>query len=675
MTSLRNFLLRNIFHRDSILSLLIISFAYGIFIPWLGFYWDDWQFLFPASTGRFIDLAPIMSIDRPFGIWFYWLTLPTLGLSPLLWQLTGLIIRWLTSLVMTAALNLMWPYRRAANWLAGLYFAIYPAFRSQAIAVTYLSHFVAASFFFTSLIFTYKSLQRKEHFNYFLAAGLFLEAAHLLTMEYFSGLEIFRPLFILLVISKNYKFTKQDLKRSVKLSFPYLLVLGVYSFWRLTNPLTTRLDVTDSFFHDIAFRPLEGLLHFGTTVWNQISYLLFTSWKIALDSIALIESQRVLFIAIFAGICSVIFIVIWATKKTTPKQPSSGGMSSDGHAILIGFIALATGLVPIWLIGITSFSSTFSDRFAFPALFGSAIILVNVVRLLITSPRNRMIIYSLLISLAVVFQIKVQNDFRLAWKELKNIHTQLLWRAPDIMSETSLVSYGRWSFMADNNAAILINSIYPQSLPSKQLDYWLYDLEDIDWETRIRNNELLTAGTRTLIAQEKNLDSRLFFYMPQVGCLWVLNPIDHHSKYLPAVMREFVHQSKPNRILEVMRDNLSSTSTIFSEEESNTWCFYFQKSALANQFGRWEESLAYTTEALAKDLKPAVGIELLPALQSSWLAADWAQANKLLNMILRTRAKDRALLCHYWQSFTVSEGSVYPASYDSEIRSLKECIE
>src|SRR5690349_11703882 len=104
---------KNIFSRmrkiHPALSLLIIALlAYGILIPWLGFYWDD----MPMSWIRY-ELGPAamtryFSTNRPVWGLLYQLTTRLLPQVPVFWQIFALVWRWLGAVAVWAIVGALW---------------------------------------------------------------------------------------------------------------------------------------------------------------------------------------------------------------------------------------------------------------------------------------------------------------------------------------------------------------------------------------------------------------------------------------------------------------------------------------------------------------------------------------------------------------------------------------
>ena len=116
-----------------ILFLLVASF--GLLIPKLGFYWDDWPVIFMTETQGSTGFWDFYQYDRPFSAWTYLLSAPILGTSPIGWHIYSLLLRWLTVVFLWLTLQKIWPSKpRQTFWIA-LLFSVYPIFNQQPVAV------------------------------------------------------------------------------------------------------------------------------------------------------------------------------------------------------------------------------------------------------------------------------------------------------------------------------------------------------------------------------------------------------------------------------------------------------------------------------------------------------------------------------------------------------------
>jgi hypothetical protein len=78
------------------LFLLGLSFAvFGLFIPFLGFYWDDFPYLWFRHVSGVSGVMRAIALDRPLLAAFYGIPMSLLGETPWVWQIAAVVARWL----------------------------------------------------------------------------------------------------------------------------------------------------------------------------------------------------------------------------------------------------------------------------------------------------------------------------------------------------------------------------------------------------------------------------------------------------------------------------------------------------------------------------------------------------------------------------------------------------
>ena len=107
-------------HRIDIITIVAIGLlAFGLQIPWLGFFQDDWNFVFLSSARGAQGLLEFLTIDgRPGAVWVYILGFAVLGYKTALWQAFSLLLRVLTTINFWMVLKSLWPERRYGNLVA-----------------------------------------------------------------------------------------------------------------------------------------------------------------------------------------------------------------------------------------------------------------------------------------------------------------------------------------------------------------------------------------------------------------------------------------------------------------------------------------------------------------------------------------------------------------------------
>ena len=169
--------------------------AYGLLIPWLGFYQDDWHHVYYAYARGIDSLWELLSYDgRPFAGWVYVTGFSLLGFKPIAWQISTLILRWLTVSFIWAVFEQLWPDRTRQNFTAALFFAIYPFFLIQPLSVAYAVHWSGYLLYALSMWLMLLAVKYPRRFALFTVLALAAEAIQLFTLEYFAGIELLRPI-------------------------------------------------------------------------------------------------------------------------------------------------------------------------------------------------------------------------------------------------------------------------------------------------------------------------------------------------------------------------------------------------------------------------------------------------------------------------------------------------
>jgi hypothetical protein len=206
-----------------------------LLIPRLGFYMDDWPYVFYARLMGIHSLREMLAYDsRPNAAWLYISAFRLLGFNPIAWHVFALSMRFATVVTFWLFLRAMWRDRKREVIAASLLFAVFPFFMLQPFAVGSTHHWFGFLAFNTSLILMTLAFQDQPPRKWMYVGGaLILEAAHLFTSEYFSGLELIRIVILWILISRTEAGVSKKISRSFFNWLPYLLVLGAFFYWRI----------------------------------------------------------------------------------------------------------------------------------------------------------------------------------------------------------------------------------------------------------------------------------------------------------------------------------------------------------------------------------------------------------------------------------------------------------
>ncbi|MCD4673422.1 MAG: hypothetical protein K8R77_12230 [Anaerolineaceae bacterium] len=212
--------------------LLVMFITYDLQIFKLGFFWDDWQIVFLSKLDSPAAYWNHFAYDRPLSVWTYLITVPLLGMRPLLWHLLTLLVRWLSVLGFCWAFRGLWPsHVQQVRWM-GLLLAIYPGFSQQPVSVAYSQHFISYALFTFSLGFMIWSIKRPQRYWHYTTAGALFSLVQLLTMEYFFGLELIRPFLLWMMVRKKGEKLSGTAWKVLRYWLPYLLPLLVFALTR-----------------------------------------------------------------------------------------------------------------------------------------------------------------------------------------------------------------------------------------------------------------------------------------------------------------------------------------------------------------------------------------------------------------------------------------------------------
>jgi hypothetical protein len=175
----------------TLLILLTTVITYGISIPKLGYYHDDWFVLWSGQMRGAGSLIPLFSTDRPFMGVVYSVLYRFLGDGIANWHLYALLWRFIGAMAFFWILRIIWPDQKYLTTLMTVLFIVYPGFLSQPNANTKQNHLYG---FGTALLSIALMLQamKTSKLGWKIVCSLFsivLTANYLFIYEYMIGFE------------------------------------------------------------------------------------------------------------------------------------------------------------------------------------------------------------------------------------------------------------------------------------------------------------------------------------------------------------------------------------------------------------------------------------------------------------------------------------------------------
>ena len=358
--------------------LLIGVLAYGLVIPYLGFYWDDWESVYLYHLHNPAIIFPYFA-ERPFSAFIYLILFPITRMTPLVWQTVALVLRWIGVVFIYLTLNAVWPARAWLNRWIGVLLLVFPGFLQQSVALTYSRHFTAFALFGVSLYLTVLALRHRRYFWLWMPLSIILGIAQIFMIEYFVGLELIRPVIIWAVLWAGQKEKKRRVLWKTLLYWsPFILGLGIYFWWRVFYfPSTLATDPNNPvLLKEILSSPLTTLSMLAKTVYQDIGYLIISVWANAFSPDLVHSHSKVMWISWFVGIAAAFLFCIYIYKTSHNKEADEN--SSSFYMLILGGIALLVGAVPVWAAGRQIADGNWSDRFTLAPLLGAVILVVSI---------------------------------------------------------------------------------------------------------------------------------------------------------------------------------------------------------------------------------------------------------------------------------------------------------
>lgn len=656
-----------------LLAVLIASF--GLLIPWLGYYWDDWTVLITARMRGIPGYWEYYSYDRPVLPWMYEVFMPFLNTSVLNWQIFALLLRWGTTVLFWLSFNIVWPKRKIETALTAFLFSIYPIFTEQSVAVQYSQQWLCY-FLFALSLFLMVWARKKTGGVYWILNILAVGATTLqmFSMEYFVGLEIMRPVLLWFMLAdQNGKLIKKAGK--VLLGWlPYLVALIAFLAWRLfLLKLPLEDPNTPSLLFELIKSPVKVTVNILQLAIQDLGFMMVTVWANLVNGDNIQFDDRFI---LFSWILSLLvagglfFFLHWMFGSEAKSGTVNNGqenspehktrtMSWPLQAFLLGLITVIGGMMPIWTTNRQLMVGMHSDRFGMPAMIGTALMLVAFISWLGISFKKQILFVCILVGLAAGQHLRTANDYRWAWVQENRFYWQLVWRAPSIEPNTSLFAEGEFmSYMSGNAITTGINLLYkPPQFPTYELPYYFYSLgRNYAYQMPEFLSGLPTKENsyRIYHFNGNTKDALVFDYSPtKNNCLHVLGPDDADVPGLPPLTSKALANANLSLIHSTGANDGYPPSEIYGKEPDLPWCKLYQQAELARQEKDWNKVVSLGEEASQKgfSLKNSSSntpYEWLPFVEGYALGGQLETAKTISSDILVKEPRMNVRLCQLW---------------------------
>lgn len=633
-----------------LLLLLVVVIAFGLLIPWLGFYWDDLPFIWLENTYGAVSMIGHFQGDRPLLALIFMVTTSIFKHNALAWQIFALFCRWCVAMIAFWTFSQVWPRRLFQNTLAAAFIAVFPGFSQHWISVTYSNVYLLMCLSMLSIGLTIKALRQPQYFWGFTFLSLLTAAFNLFSIEYFFGQEFLRPFFIWYVLAEKKKPLKTQISLVLKHWAPTLLVLAAYITWRIfffesdryriLTPDSMQIGVIAYLFHIIKHAINDfniGVLYGWGKIfsppnaldWNSATTMIF--WTLAISSV---------------GLFFFLFRRIFRIEKSTSNSDMETLKSDQWgkQAMLCGILVCWIATLPYLAAGL-DFSRTFpNDRNAISMMVGSSLLVAGLIDDFIQSQKKQIIIACVLISLSIGSHFISANSYRREWDQLRYFFWQLNWRVPSLKPGTIVVSNELpFNYYTDNSLTAPLNWLYAPHLNENKIPYWFA-------YARLRSqSDMLdfTSGSEFSVPYRAvsftgRISNSVGLYMENPGCLRIIDQQSVDELLLPKKW-DWIYTAAAYSNLNSISNEKSNSGQVpamFGAEPLHDWCFFFQKADLARQNQNWTEIIQLASQSLSKGIKPKNPEELFPFIEGYLMTGQPERATELLNQIVKSFAVD-----------------------------------
>jgi len=640
---------------------IITIAAYGLLLPFTGFYWDDWvfawiaKFLGPAEFFRaFADVRPFLSP-------IFFITTSLIPTNPLYWQIFALVIRFIAGFSAWFALNRIWPHLKLQILVASLLFLVFPGYSQHWVALTHINQeWIPFIFYLLSFGFTASALRNPQRYSSNTIFALLFLLAGVFPTEYFIGMEPLRFLFIWVILSENTSGLKERIAQTVRQWLTYLLIWLGYALWL---GYFYRFGIYNSYDVEIVKEPFSifgFILVIGDAIWKAGLYC----WAqiLVLIAKAIPAPASLMTLALIALTFLLLFPYL---KKMDFFQPTS--KSIPVQFLLIGLAGIVLGRVPSYAAGLPFRLQSSFDRFSVSMMLGGCLLILGLVEWLVKSPRAKIYVFALLIALGTGQQFFNANIFRRDWERQQEIFWQLKWRIPSLKPGTVILT---------DEIAVDYESDISLTGPINWLYAPQYERSDLPYLMLYINNRL--GGTLPSLKPDTNIQFALrtvtfygstsqaiMIHMPENGCLRVLDPKLGDADLYGRKLRSFEKAIQLSDTSLISAEEIARPNFLLARQQS--WCYYYTNAELARQFEDWDQIIALHQEADSKGYAPADAVEWLPFIEAYAMTTDFDQAERLSKKAMDENPQARAGVCNAWKRVQ-SQGQ---AGGESEMRVLQ----
>lgn len=281
--------------RDLPLVLLCLTvISYGVLIPRMGFFWDDFPVAWIADRLGSDGLARYFSDNRPLLNWLYRVSVPLLGTqTPWHWHIFAVFTRFTAALSFYLLVRTIWSkYTQLTVW-AGLFFLVYPGFKQQWVSIIYGHFFLILTGLLISFVLSI-NIVRKKSFREDRSSGSrlamprkslllsitawLLALQNLLFLDYFFFLELIRPVLLWEALCEQFPDKRKRFRQVLTAWLPFLMLWVGFVLWKFVTLQSQPHRYQITLFDQLQGAPFLALLTLGKNILRSLWIAIPAAW-------------------------------------------------------------------------------------------------------------------------------------------------------------------------------------------------------------------------------------------------------------------------------------------------------------------------------------------------------------------------------------------------------------
>lgn len=628
---------------------LVTLITYGVSIPALGYYHDDWYMLWSGQARGAESIVSLFSTDRPFMGVVYSYAYRLLGDSIFNWHFYALLWRFVGGMAFFWILRLLWPDHRYIATLMTVLFMIYPGFLSIPNANTKQNHLYGFGTALLSIALMLQVVKMKNPVGKILLSllSVLLTANYLFIYEYMIGFEGTR------IVLLGYAFFQNGIRNIralvweiAKRVWPHILVTAGFVYWRIfifdsSRRATDTALLAEGYLSDFRNMSLRLVIE---SIKDFLDTTIFAWFISPYQLISIARYSRLgtaVFIAGLVVALVVLYFVIHRNTWGTAQAERDSKLIKD--FLVVGALVIFCAVVPVVLSGRQLDLFDAYKSYGLHPIPGAILFTTGIVLMLQPSFRKWALIT--LIGISVCTHILNATDWENYWAYQRGMWWQLTWRAPELKDNTMVMTYSTGGYNPQQDYEIWgpVNLIYrPQPAQSPAIQA---EVLNPDTAHRVTQKEIVNNMVRDIPMHRDYGNLLLLSISPISSCLHIIDgQLPVYSESEAAITRQIGEFSQIDRIIPTGTPSVPPTS-MFGPEPVHDWCYYYQKASLARQLGDWEQVVNLYREATQAGFDTDDTSELFPYLEALVNLGNYDDARTLFNKEIKGSAEMRLPLC------------------------------